>query len=55
MHSFADLIGIEVPSTELRDMSRVKCKYFGTCAGCQYQVRFSLTSEWCLAAFTMGR
>ncbi|KAF8261736.1 S-adenosyl-L-methionine-dependent methyltransferase, partial [Lactarius quietus] len=38
MHSFADLIGIEVPSTELRDMSRVKCKYFGTCAGCQYQM-----------------
>ncbi|SRR6266404_1961301 len=39
MHSFADLISIEVPNSELRDMSRVKCKYFGTCAGCQYQVR----------------
>ena len=39
MHSFADLISVEVPNTELRDMSRVKCKYFGTCAGCQYQVR----------------
>ena len=39
MYSFADLISVEVPNTELRDMSRVKCKYFGTCAGCQYQVR----------------
>ena len=39
MHSFADLISVEVPNPELRDMSRVQCKYFGTCAGCQYQVR----------------
>ncbi|KAI0292965.1 S-adenosyl-L-methionine-dependent methyltransferase [Multifurca ochricompacta] len=38
MHSFADLISVEVPNSELRDMSRVKCKYFGTCAGCQYQM-----------------
>jgi tRNA/tmRNA/rRNA uracil-C5-methylase (TrmA/RlmC/RlmD family) len=40
MYSFADLISIEAPNPELRDMSRVQCKYFGTCAGCQYQVRF---------------
>jgi tRNA (uracil-5-)-methyltransferase len=39
MHSFADLINVELPNPELRDMSRVQCKYFGTCAGCQYQVR----------------
>ncbi|KAI0258674.1 S-adenosyl-L-methionine-dependent methyltransferase [Gloeopeniophorella convolvens] len=38
MYSFADLISVEVPNPELRDMSRVKCKYFGTCAGCQYQM-----------------
>ena len=40
MHSFADLIRVEVPNSELRDMSRVQCKYFVTCAGCQYQVHF---------------
>src|SRR6266850_1269551 len=39
MYSFADLISIQAPNPELRDMSRVQCKYFGTCAGCQYQVR----------------
>ncbi|KAI9452425.1 S-adenosyl-L-methionine-dependent methyltransferase [Lactarius psammicola] len=38
MYSLADLISVEVPNPELRDMSRVKCKYFGTCAGCQYQM-----------------
>ncbi|KAH9075529.1 S-adenosyl-L-methionine-dependent methyltransferase [Lactarius deliciosus] len=38
MYSFADLISVEVSNPELRDMSRVKCKYFGTCAGCQYQM-----------------
>ncbi|KAF8467507.1 S-adenosyl-L-methionine-dependent methyltransferase [Russula ochroleuca] len=38
MYSFADLISIEVPNSELRDMDRVRCKYFGTCAGCQYQM-----------------
>ncbi|KAA1475389.1 S-adenosyl-L-methionine-dependent methyltransferase [Dentipellis sp. KUC8613] len=38
LHSFADLVSIEEPNNELRDMSRVKCKYFGKCAGCQYQM-----------------
>lgn len=38
MHSFADLINVELPNPELRDMSRVQCKYFGACAGCQYQM-----------------
>ena len=27
------------PNPELRDDSRVKCKYFTKCGGCQYQVR----------------
>ena len=40
MHSLADLVEIITPNTELRDSSRVQCKHFGTCAGCQYQVRF---------------
>ncbi|KAH9992499.1 S-adenosyl-L-methionine-dependent methyltransferase [Russula compacta] len=38
MYSLADLISIEVPNSELRDMNRVQCRYFGTCAGCQYQM-----------------
>lgn len=29
---------MDAPNNEMRDMSRVKCKYFGTCAGCQYQM-----------------
>ncbi|KIJ45053.1 hypothetical protein M422DRAFT_67222 [Sphaerobolus stellatus SS14] len=36
--SYADLVGVESPSDELRDMSLVKCQYFGKCAGCQYQM-----------------
>lgn len=39
LHSFADFLELLVPNEEMRDMSRVKCKYFGRCAGCQYQVR----------------
>ncbi|KAI0319910.1 S-adenosyl-L-methionine-dependent methyltransferase [Amylostereum chailletii] len=38
LHSFADLLSVEEPNPELRDMSRVKCRYFGQCAGCQYQM-----------------
>lgn len=38
MHSLADLIEVVTPNNELRDQSRVQCKYFGTCAGCQYQM-----------------
>ncbi|KAJ7189864.1 hypothetical protein GGX14DRAFT_607794 [Mycena pura] len=37
MHSVADLLEITTPNLELRDNSRVQCKYFGTCGGCQYQ------------------
>ncbi|KAG8910760.1 tRNA(m5U54)methyltransferase [Tulasnella sp. 418] len=38
LHSLADLIEVIEPNPELRDMSRVKCKYFGVCSGCQYQM-----------------
>ncbi|TRM62824.1 S-adenosyl-L-methionine-dependent methyltransferase [Schizophyllum amplum] len=37
LHSRADLLEVLEPNTELRDMSRVGCKYFAQCAGCQYQ------------------
>ena len=39
MISYSDLLGVIQPS-DLRDDSRAQCKYFGKCAGCQYQVRF---------------
>lgn len=45
MHSYADLVNIDAPNLDLRDDSRVKCKYFGSCAGCQYQVSFLLLSR----------
>jgi hypothetical protein len=38
MVSYADLLEVLKPNETLRDMSRVKCQYFGKCAGCQYQV-----------------
>ncbi|KAF8228593.1 S-adenosyl-L-methionine-dependent methyltransferase [Tricholoma matsutake] len=38
MHSLADLLEVITPNLELRDPSRVKCKYFGSCGGCQYQM-----------------
>ncbi|TFK63343.1 S-adenosyl-L-methionine-dependent methyltransferase [Pluteus cervinus] len=38
LHSYADLVEVVQPNTELRDMTRVKCQYFGECAGCQYQM-----------------
>ncbi len=38
MHSLADLVEVMRPNGELRDESRVECKYFGSCAGCQYQM-----------------
>lgn len=37
LHSFADLLEIVKPNPELRDDNLVQCKYFGSCAGCQYQ------------------
>ncbi|KAL6300241.1 S-adenosyl-L-methionine-dependent methyltransferase [Sparassis latifolia] len=38
LHSYADLLEVVTPNPELRDMSRVHCKYFGKCSGCQYQM-----------------
>ncbi|RXW16870.1 hypothetical protein EST38_g8982 [Candolleomyces aberdarensis] len=38
LHSFGDLVEVMEPSSSLRDMSRVQCKYFGSCGGCQYQM-----------------
>lgn len=38
MVSYADLLEVIEPNPEWRDMSRVRCKYFGKCSGCQYQV-----------------
>ncbi|KIN93516.1 hypothetical protein M404DRAFT_171053 [Pisolithus tinctorius Marx 270] len=38
LHSFADLLEVVSPNLELRDNSRVGCKYFGKCSGCQYQM-----------------
>ncbi|KZT24394.1 S-adenosyl-L-methionine-dependent methyltransferase [Neolentinus lepideus HHB14362 ss-1] len=38
LHSLADLIAVTKPNPELRDMNRVRCKHFGECAGCQYQM-----------------
>ncbi|TCD71385.1 tRNA(m5U54)methyltransferase [Steccherinum ochraceum] len=36
--SYADLVEVVEPNKELRDMDRVQCKYFGKCAGCQFQM-----------------
>ena len=40
LHSYGDLLEVITPNAELRDDSRAQCKYFGSCAGCQYQVGF---------------
>ncbi|KIY43934.1 S-adenosyl-L-methionine-dependent methyltransferase [Fistulina hepatica ATCC 64428] len=38
LHSRADLLEVVQPNTEMRDTSQIKCKYFGSCSGCQYQM-----------------
>ncbi|THH04444.1 hypothetical protein EW145_g5518 [Phellinidium pouzarii] len=38
LHSYADFLGVELPNLSMRDMSRVNCKYFEECGGCQYQM-----------------
>ena len=42
MHSTGEVLEMLTYNPDLRDNSRIKCKYFGTCAGCQYQVSFSI-------------
>jgi tRNA (uracil-5-)-methyltransferase len=37
MHSCARVLEVVHPNVEMRDESRIRCKYFGTCGGCQYQ------------------
>ncbi|KAF4125879.1 tRNA (uracil-5-)-methyltransferase [Geosmithia morbida] len=36
-HTIADLVSVVKPSA-LRDDARVRCKYFGACGGCQFQM-----------------
>lgn len=43
MHSTSEVLEMLTHNPDLRDDSRIKCKYFGTCAGCQYQVSFFLS------------
>ncbi|KAJ7099227.1 S-adenosyl-L-methionine-dependent methyltransferase [Mycena belliarum] len=38
MHSQADLLEVVAPNPAFRDDTLVRCKYFGSCAGCQYQM-----------------
>ncbi|GAA95961.1 uncharacterized protein L969DRAFT_607360 [Mixia osmundae IAM 14324] len=40
LHSYADLVEVITPNrgTNGRDESRIKCKYFTQCNGCQYQM-----------------
>ena len=42
MHSTGEVLEMLTYNPDLRDNSRIKCQYFGTCAGCQYQVVLSL-------------
>ncbi|KAF8168557.1 S-adenosyl-L-methionine-dependent methyltransferase [Crassisporium funariophilum] len=43
MYSNARVLEMLVPNTSMRDDSLVQCKYFGKCAGCQYQMLSSET------------
>ncbi|KZV65147.1 S-adenosyl-L-methionine-dependent methyltransferase [Peniophora sp. CONT] len=47
LHSHADFVEMLEPNPELRDDSRVQCKYFAKCGGCQYQmVDYAQQLEW---------
>jgi tRNA (uracil-5-)-methyltransferase len=41
LHSKSDLLEVITPNGNLRDMSRIQCRYFGKCGGCQYQVKYT--------------
>ena len=43
MHSIGEVLKMLNHNPDLQDNSRIKCRYFGTCAGCQYQVYFSIS------------
>jgi tRNA (uracil-5-)-methyltransferase len=51
MHSTGEVIEMLTHNPDLRDNSRIKCKYFGTCAGCQYQVRLFFPLEMLLICY----
>lgn len=40
MHSCGQVLEVLVADAKTRDDSLVRCKYFGSCGGCQYQVCF---------------
>ncbi|KAI0033649.1 S-adenosyl-L-methionine-dependent methyltransferase [Vararia minispora EC-137] len=47
LHSHADLVRVETPNAALRDDGRVRCRYFGRCGGCQYQMlAYDTQLEW---------
>ncbi|TIB00514.1 hypothetical protein E3P94_01751 [Wallemia ichthyophaga] len=37
-HSYADLVSVLDKRESWRDESNIRCKYFGSCSGCQYQM-----------------
>ncbi len=60
MYSHAELLEMITPNTEMRDDSLIRCKYFGQCAGCQYQVctlylnqKGGFRHAYCVSAFQM--
>lgn len=55
LYSYADLLDVITPNPEFRDMSRVQCKYFGKCAGCQYQVSLTVAIPARKLIFVCGR